>query len=342
MIKNISSYKLTSDFELKTTETPVISSNTFNIDNVNYKNFRYAANGTSANSAYRTYLTPGCYIGFSDTSFGSSTTGAATLPSNLVQDDVVFLFVGSDGSLPADIATWTTVASNATGTAFGKVYYKVMGVTPDTSATIANLSIASMSIAVAFRGIDVSSLTSQSVVGGLTSVPDSPSISVTHPSSLIITASFLDDTSTILDTVVRAPDGYTLIDAKSASTAGMTGMVAYTIARDPGEYDPGAFDVTGDTDESFSVSIQVPGAIAGTILNLSQPSSDIHLSTHVVTSGSSNSTFGGLSFVNSNVYIANSSTIDSNTFIANNSSFIMSLVTGNYGNSWIVTDVYAL
>jgi hypothetical protein len=175
---------------------------------------------------------------------GTPTTSATTsisLPTGLQQNDLVVICSVADSttqSLPTGYTNGQNGASNSTNYRWS---YKFMGVTPDTTAT--NLASSSAHIAFAFRGVDTTTpldVTSPAIATATSGMPNSPSITTTTDTAMIVAAGFLDDDAVAAS--VTAPSTYTLINA---AQNGATVMAAYKLKSPAGADDPAVFGGSG-------------------------------------------------------------------------------------------------
>lgn len=194
-------------------------------------------------------VTPMSYVGATSYNLSDGTSGA--LPSGMQEDDVVFCFAGQDAGNPVTnlLPTgYTEIDSSYTNDPSYIISYKVMGATPDTTATWFNATGGAL-IFVAIRGVDTSTIqdTTETNSSGSTGMPNCPSITPSNNYCLIFASGFLDDEA--VESSVTAPSGFTLADSKEASNTGQfTGMVAYKIQTTKAAVNPAAFGGTGDDD----------------------------------------------------------------------------------------------
>jgi hypothetical protein len=218
---------------------------------------------TTDNKLYRyradTQLT---VVGSTTQSFGSSTSGSITLPTSL-QNDLVIVAIGSDGSLANVPSGWTSINGTTNGTEFARTIYKVMGAVPDTSVAITGISTASVAIAVSLRGSDTSAIFDATAVvtTGTTGMPNCGSITTVNNNALAIAIGYLDDDN--VQSSVTAPAGYSNLVAIQSSTAGQTVMLATKNVSTYGLEDAAAFGGTG-TDEWVGVKLAIRPALAWT------------------------------------------------------------------------------
>lgn len=180
-------------------------------------------------------------------SFTFSTTTSIDLPSGLQENDVVFIVgICNNGSFTSSPTDYTEVI-NFDLEIDGGLWYKVMGSTPDSSASGLETSGYSKGyIAFALRGLDVSEIfdsVTPTTANGTSGMPDSPSITPTSDNSSILTVGWLDD-----DVITAtAPTNYTLIASQSVNPGDgsyATLMVAIRNLISSAE-DPGVFGGSG-------------------------------------------------------------------------------------------------
>lgn len=176
----------------------------------------------------------------------SSTGTSITLPSGLQQNDVVFIASASDGTTQNLPTGYTNGQNGVAIDTFYRWSYKVMGATPDTTAS--GLSSTSVHIAFAFRGVNTTNIfdqTTPSVASGTGGMPNPPAIITQRIYSNVVCIGFLDD-----DIVASAtpPANYEpiIVATYGSSGNGATIMAAYTVAAVAGSYNPGTFNGSGN------------------------------------------------------------------------------------------------
>jgi hypothetical protein len=172
----------------------------------------------------------------------TSTTGTSiTLPTGLLQNDIVVL-CGMSPSTAQNLVTGYTNGQNGTSnTVRYRWMYKRMGVTPDTTAT--GLASTSVTIAIVFRGVNVTTLldvASPAIATDDRDEANPPSITTTTNNSMVVAVAFQDQQATL-----TAPTNFTL--AGTANRSGGTVAAAYRLktpagAENPGVFGPGTLD----------------------------------------------------------------------------------------------------
>lgn len=174
----------------------------------------------------------------------TSTGTSITLPSGLQQYDIVFVasFNGAS-TIPAVPSGYTEGQRGDGGDVQYQWSYKIMGATPDSTAT--GLSSGCAHLAFAFRNVDndtIFDLTTPAVATGTTGMPDPPSLGYPYASQtgcVTVAIGFLDD-----DSITPSEStGYTLL---GYAQNGGTIMAEYiTNASTFINGNPGAFGGTG-------------------------------------------------------------------------------------------------
>ena len=172
----------------------------------------------------------------------SSTTGTTiTLPAGLLQNDIVVICSMS----PSDTTTLPTGYTDGQNGNSNLVRYrwayKFMPATPDTTAT--GLSANTVSIAVAFRGVNTTTpldVASPAIATNDRDFPDPPSITTVTNNSMVVAVGFQRQLSTL-----TAPTNFTL--AATANRTNGTVAAAYRLktpagAENPGVFGPGTLD----------------------------------------------------------------------------------------------------
>lgn len=165
-----------------------------------------------------------------------------TLPTGLIENDVVYVFIGlprnAGGGAPAG---WTVVSTVDTGTTIRtQLLRKTMGQTPDTTILItgtANGNDGEVAIAIALRGVDINNPEDQTITTATATStnPDGPSITTLTDKAWVISFA----ASKVNDTTVTVPTDYlNQVDINSnqindMTVAGATKEVAVAAAEDP-------------------------------------------------------------------------------------------------------------
>jgi hypothetical protein len=184
----------------------------------------------------------------------STTTTSITLPSGLQQDDIVFIASMADLTTPALPTGYTNGQTGYTNTVGYRWSYKVMGATPDTSAS--GLSSSSTHIAFAVRSVDTSVIfdqTASSPATNTTGMPNPPAITTQSARAKVIAFGFLDDD---LVSAVDPPNDYELIASATYGVPGTGGtvMAAHNSLTKPATTNPSSFGGNG-TDSWVATTI---------------------------------------------------------------------------------------
>ncbi len=179
----------------------------------------------------------------------SNTSGSITLPTGLKENDVVIICSGADGGWgQGPIATGFTEIIQETGSSGDSAaMYKVMGATPDTTASGLDNDDRTIHIAIAFRYVDTSTPidgTSTSA-SGTSGDPNAPSQTTVTANALRCIFGFQDDD---IVTMSHSWDGAAPVsyyDNVGSSEGG--GSIGFTTQRDvvAGAVNPAAFSSSG-------------------------------------------------------------------------------------------------
>lgn len=195
----------------------------------------------------------------------NSTTTSITLPTGLQANDIVVIASFSDlGTVTQTVPSGYTLGQSGTGLSSQLSYqwaYKIMGETPDTTAT--GIAPGSLSIAFAIRGIGESifDVSVPAVATGSTLMPNPPSVTTVSRGVLNIVIGYLDD-----DIITAtAPTNYTLITSANYNVSSNTGtiMAASRFLSNPTSEDPGSFGVGSGTGDDYWVAATIPFIIKG-------------------------------------------------------------------------------
>jgi hypothetical protein len=164
----------------------------------------------------------------------TSTTTSITLPSGLLQNDIVFIVSFSDDTVQNLPTGYTNGQNGLSNSVNYRWSYKTMGVTPDSTAT--GLSSTSVHVAFAVRNVDTSVVfdnMSPTITTSTTGMPAPPQITTQTAFAKVITIGFLDDD---ILTAVDTPINYDLLTLTTYGTAGAGGtvMIAYRTKIEPG------------------------------------------------------------------------------------------------------------
>jgi hypothetical protein len=170
----------------------------------------------------------------------SSGTTSITLPTGLLQNDMVIICSVADNSTQTLPTGYTNGQNGSTNSTDYRWSYKFMGATPDTTAT--GLASNSSHIAFAFRNVNTTTpfdVTTPTISTSTSGMPNPPSITTVTNNAVIVACGFLDDDEL---TAVTAPATYTLIRFFADSG---TVMAAYKTKTPAGADDPAAFGGQG-------------------------------------------------------------------------------------------------
>jgi hypothetical protein len=181
-------------------------------------------------------------ISFYDSSQATGTS--ITLPTGLLQNDIVIICSMSDDNTQALPSTYTNGQNGSTNSVNYRWSYKRMGATPDTTAT--GLTSGSIHIAIVFRNVNTTTVldvSSPTIATNTSGMPNSPSITTSTSGAMVVAIGFLDD-----DLVTAgAPTNFTLARSATYGGAGAGGtvMAAYRLKSPAGAEDPGVFNGSG-------------------------------------------------------------------------------------------------
>jgi hypothetical protein len=200
-----------------------------------------AAPTTTTTSTTTTTTTAAAGITF--IGFTTSQLSSITLPTGLLQNDVVIICTMSPTTTVTLPNTgWTNGQNGNSNTVRYRWSYKRMGATPDTTAT--NLSGTSITIAFAFRGVSTSVLldvTPPAIATDDRDEANPPSITTTTNNSMVVAVAFQRESINL-----TAPTNFTLV-TRSSITNG-TVAAAYRIKTPAGAENPAIFGGGADSD----------------------------------------------------------------------------------------------
>jgi hypothetical protein len=197
-------------------------------------------------------------ITFFDSATNSSTNGnnlILTLPASMQQDDIVVLFAAANqasGTLTGPGGTYTRIgASNiSSGTVEVGAWYKFMGASPDTSATITVASGATTdslcALSMVFRGVDTATPldVAATTATGTSTNPDPAAIVPSSDDTCIVVGAG----SGVGDGTITTISGYsTIVDTFASDTNPTSIASCYLILTGNAgvSQDPGAFGSWG-------------------------------------------------------------------------------------------------
>jgi hypothetical protein len=173
----------------------------------------------------------------------TSTTSSINLPSGLQPGDLVVIAVFNYLTRPAT-PTGYTLGQSAYINGVGYMWaYKIMGATPDTTASI----VSGANMAMVFRNVNATTPidSSASAISGTSGMPDCPQITTIKDRSTIVAIGFL--ANDVVASSVYFPKKYTLIGAHQYGSSGTGGtiMAAYYNQPVAGTDNPDVFTGTG-------------------------------------------------------------------------------------------------
>jgi hypothetical protein len=188
---------------------------------------------------------------------GGSTSATITIPSGAKKNDLILLFIGSDGNFPGLPSGYTNVNTyKSTFNEYARFAYKVVGDTPETTVSITG-SVATAGIVMVLRNADISLVNVAVAESELTTgMPNPPSQStVFDDGGICIAVGFLDDNN--IASSVTAPAGFTNLLAVEATVTGQTVMVASQFPTSTAAIDPAAFGGSA-ADEWVALTVTMP------------------------------------------------------------------------------------
>lgn len=176
---------------------------------------------------------------------GSAISGnnvTITLPT-LQQNDVVYVVAGRVGGPTMSTAGYTQIGTVTSTTHVVRVFRKVMGATPDTTAVVAGSGNTLHAMAVSLfclRGVDFNTPedATPTTASGSSTNPNPPSITTVTNNAWVLAAA----SSAVLDTSVTAPTNYINLtnagatDDNPSSSAMSSRLIATAGAEDPATY----------------------------------------------------------------------------------------------------------
>lgn len=181
-------------------------------------------------------------VGTSINTTQSTGSTSITLPTLLLQNDLVFIMSTTNGTTPNLPTGYTAGGSGASGNVGYRWSYKRMGVTPDTTAT--GLTTGAITIAFVYRNVNLTTIFDAAAVTstGAAGMPNAATRTSTTNNSMFVALGFLGRDAV----TATAPANYTLV--RTANYANGTSMVAQRRLAVAGASDPAAFGGGGDDD----------------------------------------------------------------------------------------------
>lgn len=222
---------------------------------------------------------------------GSSSSVSSTtivLPTGLVQNDFVVLFVSADdlgATINATSLTsqgWTLrYESPLTGGLRGAVYSKFMGTTPDTSVTsLYNQVVTPIkdcgTISVAFRGVpSTSPITTASTWVTVGETVALSSITTTVPSQYLLSlVATSEDNSSATIPGNTAQLKY-VEDLGTTANAGITTSASFFQQSTAGSFSPGTATTSNDNSAAITIAIDGRGTVGTSVVNGNRKNSGI-------------------------------------------------------------------
>lgn len=193
-----------------------------------------------------------------------------SLPSGLQEGDIVLVgWTNGTSGTPNTISGWESLVFRSGSPAL-RIYYKVMGATPDETITLPDLSGTNVSVGMAraYRGCSPNIIfdADTTTFVGATDDPDSPAITTATDGAMVIAWGFLDDDAA---TSVTFPSGYANGEWYASSDTLQTANHCTTMACDKlvesaGTENPGAFVTDGfDVNAAYTIALK-PYPTSGT------------------------------------------------------------------------------
>lgn len=181
---------------------------------------------------------------------GGNLSGAAangnnvtiTLPT-LLENDVVYVVAGRVGGPTMSTAGYTQIATVTSSTHVVRVFRKVMGATPDTTAVVAGSGNTANAMAVSLfclRGVDFNTPedATATTASGSSTNPNPPSITTVTNNAWVLAAA----SSRVDDGSVTAPTNYlSLTNASVSDTDPASSAMSYRLIATAGAEDPAAY-----------------------------------------------------------------------------------------------------
>jgi len=187
----------------------------------------------------------------------SVSVSSINLPNGLQENDIVIVCGFLDGGSPPATPTGYTSIASVSDAADTSVSYKIMGATPDTTASGLTNADDCAYIAFALRYVDTTTpldVTATTAIGG-SGEPDPPSITPVSNNALILAIGHIDDD--LLGTPNEPPTGYTSLlfgDFGVPGTGGSYAVAYKTLATAAAE-DPSAFNLGSLTDDWNAITV---------------------------------------------------------------------------------------
>jgi hypothetical protein len=200
--------------------------------------------------------------------------GAVTLtfPAGVLQDDVVYVCSGIDGTPTIATSGYTAVSNVTSSNQQTWVWRKIMGATPDTSVTINGTGQpqdAHTVVALILRGVETSQPedAASTTASGSSTNPDNPAITTVFNRAWVLAFA----SSRVLDSTITAPSGYTNQTniAQTDTNPSTTGVATKEITTAGTEDPPSWTDWATGTWGAITVAVRPGGFISVPVTGVS-------------------------------------------------------------------------
>jgi hypothetical protein len=174
-------------------------------------------------------LTPGAFGGGTDDTEAisialkpASNQWVVDLPSGMIANDVVFMMVTGSSVIPSAPSGWTdtgySVQQTGEGGTTGKLFYKVMGSTPDSNVSVTTQSPYTTASLIAVRNIDVDGPINAATIGtsGQTNDPVPGAVIPSNNHSFILAGGYIEARSPTAAVTTPTPNVAYLQSANTA------------------------------------------------------------------------------------------------------------------------------
>jgi len=205
---------------------------------------------------------------------GINNGGSVTLtfPAGVLQDDVVYVCSGIDGTPTIATSGYTAIANVTSSNQQTWVWRKIMGATPDASVTINGTGQpqdAHTVVALILRGVEVTQPedATPTTASGSSTNPNNPAITTVFNRAWVLAFA----SSEVNDTSITAPSGYTnQTDIAVSDTNPSTTAVATKEITPPGVEDPPSWtDWASGTWGAITVAVRPGGFISVPVTGVS-------------------------------------------------------------------------
>jgi len=195
-----------------------------------------------------------------------------TFPAGVLQNDVVYVCSGIDGTPTIATSGYTPINNVTSGTQQTWVWRKIMGVTPDTSVTINGTGQpqdAHTVVALILRGVETSQPedAASTTASGSSTNPDNPAITTVFNRAWVLTFA----SSRVLDSAITAPSGYiNQTDITQTDTNPSTTAVATKEVNPAGTENPASWtDWASGTWGAITVAVRPGGFVSVPVTGVS-------------------------------------------------------------------------